>query len=182
MNPDELIRSARGFGQLCNWEGRSVGGKDAILWDHRLDRGSDFCLDLGVFKNRLYDQICIRKGRVICCCRDAIQQRLFLFFGGFATFDAFVHIVCAIGLAAICVILGLVNQDNVDACLGRNQRDASPHHAGAQNAHLFHALIWNSCRANRAFFQGTFVDEQTADHRRGRGVHHDIREPTCLNL
>ena len=182
VDANELIRAARCLGQFGNWQGRGVGGKDAILWDHGLDCGGDFGLDFGVFKNRLNDQVRIRKGRVIRGCGDTIQQGLFLFFGGFAAFDALVHIACAIGLAAICVFLGLINQDNVDPCLGRDQCNTRTHHARAQNAYFFDALIWDACGAHGAFFQGSFVDEQTADHRRGGGVHHDIREPTRLDL
>ena len=52
MDANELLRTFGRFRQVADRQGRGVGGKDALLWDHGLDFGGDLSLDLWVFKNR----------------------------------------------------------------------------------------------------------------------------------
>ncbi len=134
-----------------------------------------------VFKHRLDDQITPRQRSVIRGGGDQIQRLGFLFFARLAAFDTLVHVVGGIGFALVGGLLLLVDQDHLHPGHGRYQRDAGPHHASAHHTNLFDLLV-RHVGAVGPFFQCFLVDEQAADHRRGRGVHQYIGEPTRLDF
>ncbi len=180
MNTDELLWTLGRFGKVRDWQGRGVGGKDAILRDHGFDLCCDLCLDFWVFEHGFDNQIAAFESIKICRRCDHVQQRVFLLRCRLFTCDALVHVGRGVGLALVSAFLGLVNQHDVDTGLCGDKCDACTHHTRTQDAQLFDALIWNIHRANRAFVERFFVQEQRADHRRRRGVHQNVGEPTGL--
>ncbi len=141
----------------------------------------DLGLDGGVLEHRLDDQVAAGEGCVVGRRRDAGKHLgLFLLSVDLRRLTL-VQQAGRIGLAAFGGVLGGVDQHYLDPGHGADIGDARAHHAGAQDAQFFHALV-RGLGAVRALFQRLLVDEEAADHRGRAGVHQHIGKPARLDL
>ena len=160
VDADELILAHRGLRQAGDRQGGGVGGKDAILRNDRLNLLGHLGLHGRVFKHRFNDQVAAFQRIQIRCGGDQAQHRLFLLWRHFAARDALVEVGLSISFALVGGFLIAVDQHHFDTGLSRDERDACTHHASAQNAQLFHPLIFDTCRPHSAFLQRFLVEEE----------------------
>ena len=180
VDADELLRPFRGLRQIADRQGGGVGGKDRAFGDHRLGLRGHPGLDLHILEHRLDDQVTARKCGVIRGRGDPGQHLFLLLRRHLAALHALVEQLGGMRLAAIRGLLRGVDQHDLDPGIRADIGDARAHHAGTENADLFHPLI-RHVRPVRALLQRLLVQEQGPDHGRGGRVHQHLGEPARLD-
>ncbi len=97
---------------------------------------------------------------------DAAQNLDLLVRGDLAALDPLVQKPLGMRATPVRRVLRRVDQHDLDPGIGRDIGDARAHHAGADNAQLFHRHVRHG-GAVGTLFQRFLVDEQAADHRQG---------------
>ena len=128
-------------GQFGDGDRGGVGGDDGALLADLVQSLKDVGLDLENFQGCLYNQIavCVIRNTV---CRagdlDVVHGRGFFFLGHLTLGHTLCqHAVQAL-LAVLCKLQLNVAQNGLITCLCKAQSDLGAHHAGANDAKLFH--------------------------------------------
>ncbi len=156
VDADELLRVLCRLCQFRDRQGRGVGGKDAIGAGDGLHLGGHVGLDGHVLEHRFDDQVAAFECVVIGGGVDQPQHGLFLFGGRLLAGDPLVKMRSGIGFALVGGLLCAVDQHDLDARQGRDQRDPRAHHARADNADLLDPLV-GRLGAVRALFQASLL-------------------------
>mmetsp|Transcript_28960 Transcript_28960/g.55422 ORF Transcript_28960/g.55422 Transcript_28960/m.55422 type:complete len:292 (+) Transcript_28960:488-1363(+) len=117
VDADELLFAHRGFRQAGDRQGGSVGSKNCILRDNRLNLLGHLGFHTHIFEHRFDDQVDVRQIVQVCGGIDAGQHGLFLLRRHLTALDAFIEIGLGVGFTAIRRFLVGVDQHNIHASL-----------------------------------------------------------------
>ena len=163
VQADEVGGALARRGQPGDGQRRRVRGEHRILGNDGLGLLGALGLDGTVFKHRFDHQIAASQVLVGSRGLDAGQQLVALLYRAAASGHGLVQQALRIGLALIGILLRGVQQDDIDADLGRHIGNACTHHAGTQDAHLLDLALRLIFGARLALLDGVELVPKRVD-------------------
>ena len=177
----EVFRPDEGFGKTRDGKCRCIRGEKRVWPDYGGSLGRHVCLDRGVLEYGLDNEVCAGKRRIIDGRLDPLQNGGCLRLAQLPSGDLLRQGLLRVASAALCGLKVRVDQNDVHAGPGADERDPGTHHSSAKNADIADRGLGHVCGSARALLSQSLVDETRSDDVSAHLVGEEARKMSALD-